>query len=59
MKTNATEREIYTLSDSELDLVSGGMKDEIIRIDLPNIGMQICCTPDGAHSWVGWDVVLH
>jgi hypothetical protein len=59
MKTNAAEREIYTLSDSELDLVSGGMKGEIMRIWLPNIGMEICCTPDGAHSWVGWPDVLH
>ena len=59
MKTNAAEREIYTLSDSELDSVSGGMKSEIMRIYLANIGMEICCTPDGAHSWVGWPDVLH
>ena len=59
MKTNAAEREIDTLCDSELDLVSGGRPNEIMKIWLPNIGMEISCTPDGRHSWVDWPTVLH
>lgn len=59
MKTNAAEREIDALCDSELDSVSGGEPNHTLEIWLPNIGMTISCTPDGSKSWVRWPNVLH
>jgi hypothetical protein len=44
MRTNAAEREIDTLCDTELDSVSGGMVAHM-EIWLPNIGMRIWATP--------------
>jgi hypothetical protein len=57
MRTNAAEREIDTLCDSELDSVSGGRRDDLKEIWLPNIGMLIWATP--TRSGVQWPDVLH